>query len=661
MTDRKQTSLGKKHGKLFLQILREDRMIPEFYAVLNEKMESMDNSVRDIIKYVENASKHDSKHDSSAMKKLALIPEITRRIHVNAFLIDMLTNSVSKGITKLCRIYDFTDQDIRHMIPDHFAKYDSILVIGCSESSDIDVCCYVREQDCYMGKTKELPDEEIESIREQLRSLGYDVDRRDLDLNVIYVDPIQQMITASSKGGTETQNIINATYMLHRQIMCPGSDLPLAMHLHPVKNIEFTREEIFEKLRAFAKYVLDYAEDVSRDYLAFRPIKSDLYTQGGDEMMRFMKGILKYIVYDPVDVKRFDLDPIKYHDRFKSMTMKLLQILMHNRCNATAYVKADLAKSVHRIFADEGHELLSRYEAGAAWYLFRGNRGTFCPELFPMLLEQYDLIVDEFLSSIDIEPIVFDEDKISTVQREHKVVEALNDRMMSLFLKSPDIFTEEFETLWTGVHGSSLAVNSQFRIQSSDEKTFYESYKDLEPDVLSIFKQCFIFVDQRSPEWLSMLSQRFVCGNNNGTIDNSTFQGRYNLIRGATIELLAMHLFDPVLHAGLKGFKKWSLGFIVERNAVGSKGFAPDMVLISEPYTGSVPEFILVEIKGLKHSRKTGDYYRGLHLATKQIGSGRHILSQFVSQEKLKIRRGLIILCCVEDQQFKMEVHHIDL
>lgn len=659
MTDSKNSGLGKKHGVLLLKIFSEDIMIPEFYKVLFEKMDRTDNAVRDIIKHVENTNG----------MKLKFIQERIKRASVNTFLINLINYSVSKGITKLCRIYEFTDHDIQTMIPNHFSSPDSFLVVGCPDSTDIDTIVFVREQDCYMGKTKELTDESISQIREQLRDLKYDVDNRELDINIVYVNPKTRMITASSKAGTETQNIINATHMLHKQVMteCMTDSglqtMPLGMYLHPVVNIKFTDKEVLDKLRAFAKYVLDYAEHISRDYALFRPIRLDLYTQGGDQMMRFMEGITKYIVCDPVEVKRLDLDMIKYHDRFKSMTMKLLQILLHDRCNDTAYVKADLAKTVHRIFSLESDEVRTRYEAGALWLLFRGHRGSFCPELFPTLLEHYILIVNECLARTEIEPCIFREDDILIAQKEQNIVTALNDRMLSLFVESPEIFTEEFEKLWIEHHGSGTEINSQFKIACSDEKEFYNTYKNFDPDVLHVFKQCFIFVPQRSPEWLDMLSNRFVCGNNGGTIDNSTFQGRYNLIRGAIIELFAMHLFDPTLHAGLRGFKKWSLGFIVEKNATGSKGFAPDMILISDDadQDHGTPEFILIEIKGLKCSRKNADYYRGLHLATKQIGSGRDILSQFVSQDKLKIQRGIIILCCVENQQFMMEVHHVDL
>lgn len=645
----------RKHREEILHRLIGDNMPPEFYTHVLSQMDHKCDNVRDIIKYGEN--KMETKWES--------IPENTKISCVNTFLIDLITRSESKGLKKLSRIYAFTDRDIQEMFPNHYAYFDSFLVFGDPFSTDTDVIVFVRKQDCHMGKTKELSNESINAIREQLRALGYDI-RRELDINVVYVDPITQMITASSKGSTKkTQHILMATYMYHPQVMSEvktidGQYMPLAIHLHPMQNLAFTDEDSSNDLRAFAKYVLDNVEEIASDYPKFRPIRADLYAQGANATMRFMKKITPIIVYDPDDVKRLGINLAKFHDIFKSITMKLLQILLHNRCNATSYVKMDLANSVHRIFSSESHEVKMQYEAGALWFLFRGCRGSFCKELFPVLLEQYNMIVDDFLTRTDIKPFIFPKNEIMIVRRDYDIVPSLTDRMLSLFFESPEVFTEEFETLWIRKYGSG-GINLQFRILSSDEKKFYDDYKNLDPDVLRIFKQCFIFVDQRSPQWLDMLSTKFVCGNNGGVIDKTTFQGPYNLIRGATIELLSMHLFDPILHANLHGFEKLSLGFIVEKNEVGSKGFAPDMCLISNDAKDTPPEFILIEIKGLKHSRKNADYYRGLSLATKQIGSGREILSQFVPQNKLRICRGLVILCCVEDLQFKMEVHHVDI
>jgi len=235
----------------------------------------------------------------------------------------------------------------------------------------------------------------------------------------------------------------------------------------------------------------------------------------------------------------------------------------------------------------------------------------------------------------------------------------LTSSMMDCFISSPNTCTEEFETMWMDRHNYA-PINDQFLIKSSDEKAFFETYADIDADVLATFHRCFIFMDQRSPEWLRAL-RSFVCGNNSATI-GTTFQSKYNLIRGAIIELWVVQLMsESVLQSiGFGGYQKIMLGLIVDENVPGSSGFAPDMVLIGKTALG-VLEFVLIEIKGLKTLRRNSDYYRGLELATKQIHSGRTILSKYLSSDKLVICRGVVVLGSVEHHQLKLELHVINL
>jgi hypothetical protein len=653
----KNTILGKRDGVLILGLLEQDKMPEEFYDVLNGKMSRNDQTIRGFAKYVEK---------NNTQKWCSMTEEMKRKL-VNRYFIDMLEKS-SSGITKLCRICDFSNNLInliKSLDQNHYSIPDSFVVFGCPESTDIDVTCFVRKEDNHMGKTKELSSESIQCIRLKLQDLGYDTENREIDINTVYVDPDTQMITGSSKGGVETQNIINATHMYHKQVMDEQTLIPRALHLHPMKNIEFTDEVIFEKLRAFAKFVLDYAEDLMtpRDYQSFRPIKMELYKQGGDQMIRYMQHILKHITLDPIKALAHHINMTKYHDRFKSMVMKLLQILLYSRCKETIYVKIQLADSIHRIVdvTKESKDHIEIYESGALWCMFRGNRGRHCPELFPLLLRLYDQTANHFLNKYVVEPLIFSREHVCSIQEKYHVVQGFDHGLLESFISSPEFYTDEFEAQWVEKHGLSSDVNRHFIIPCSDQKEFYRTYSALDQEVIDLFNQSFIFVDQRSPEWISMIKHRFVCGSSSGSIDNTTFQGSYNLIRGAVLELLAIHLFDPS-SAGLPGFSKWFLGFIVEHDIKGSRGFAPDMVLISADSGDQIPEIIVVEIKGLKHNRKNADYYRGLHLATKQIRSAQDILSpKGISRDKLKITRGLILLCCIQDKELKMEIHHVDL
>jgi len=645
----------KPHSKMILKILQENRMISQFYDALNIKLDSMDTSVRDMITYMESKTKLNMNEiNYSDRKRLT-----------NLFLINMMETCLAKGISKICKIYEFTSHDIELMIPEHFAQYDSFLVFGCPASTDIDVVCFVRAQDCLEGITKELSDESIKKLSVQLSELGYDTVKREIDMTTIYVDPSTQNITSSSKGGRETQNILIQTWMNHKQIMDPIMGMPLALLMHPVRMIEFTTDEIFDKLRSMAKYVLDYSEEISHNYQIFRPIKTILYTQGGNHMMIFMRKIQEYICYDPSQIKHYGLNMTKYHNRFKSIIMKLIQISLLCKFNLTIYVKEDLAQAVGMLFtADDLIDTDYKTSSddliqGAQWFLFRGTRGKFCADLFIRLLEQYNQIVDEFLLRLDIKPTIFETSDIYTLQEKHHIIKSFDQKMLEIFMNSPQIFTSEFENLWYQKNGTSIDISSKFIMCCSDETEFYQTYAKANSQILDVFHQCLIFVDQRSTEWLDMLNHKFICGSNGGEINHRTFQGRYNLIRGSAIEILAGYLFDPFVHAGISGFKKWELGFIVDHNTLGSAGFAPDMILITESTTDM--EFILVEIKGLKSGRKNADYFRGLQLASKQIHSGKNILGKYISQDKLKINRGLILLCYIENQKFMMECHWQDL
>lgn len=393
----------KKTGKVFQNALKNDKMCQEFYDDLESKMLKCENSVRDIIKNYEKENK--IKHFDSNM--LDISPDQKRNI-LNEILLRFFDgNSFAMGCNKLWRIHNFTDDELCAMDSARFAEYDSFIVIGCKESTDIDVVCFVRECDIYNGNTKELSEKSIKLLKEELKTCGYDM-RRKLDINTAFVDSKSQMITASSKAGLETQNIIIATWSNHKQIMdLPTKEvmeiLPLALVRHPMINIKFTKKYMYEKIRSFAKYVLDHCEHICYDYKKFRPIKIDLYTIDGYRMMRFMKDISKYIIYDPAVAIENKIDMIEWHNRFKAIIMKLLQIIWLHKCDKTAYNKMEIADSVRYIFKDDESVLVEKYISIAQWYLFRGRIGKFDPVLgpkfFELLIRLYCEVVDEFLES----------------------------------------------------------------------------------------------------------------------------------------------------------------------------------------------------------------------------------------------------------------------
>lgn len=643
--------------------LQEGRMIPEFYDATFAKIAN--NAPRDRL-LIENFKTNVGTNILSLDQQKNIL---------NKFLIGCLERSLNKGINQLMNMYNFTCEEIESMIPlDQFSTYDSFMIFGCPDSTGINLVVFVGECDYVNGQVKPLSSACTKRLHSDVESLGYNMSR-DLDIMLIHVDPNTQTINASSKGTQETQNIIVSTWPYHRQIMSKFNPLiPLALELHPMVEIEITKDMILNKLFVIARYVLDHAQDIGPDnYAIFRNDKTTVCAEGGSNMLRFVETAITYATLNPADIS--DEHRMNWHNRFKMMTMKLIQLLLLFRKNQAIYTKYELPLALQSLLEsnDDSHD--TKFQKCAYWYLYCGTRGEYCSELFPYLIKSYLEIVEIFLSEDKSVTIHYDIDHIMKMfheesheeshDAEHEIcISALTRDMLMEFLRSPRIHTESFERQWTEMHGSHT-INSRFHIRSSDEDVFYETCTEshYSQDVLDVFKQCFLFMDQRSPEWLDCINGKFLCGANSANLKD-TFAGKYNLIRGAIIEKIAMQLFDPSSIA-LHNFQKWSLGFIVERNEQDAHGFAPDLILLSHStinsdQTEEIPEFILVEIKGLKSLDKNADYRRGLELASKQVRSGFDILSEQLSPDQLVIRRGVVILCCVNSEQFHMEIHTID-
>lgn len=672
----------KKDLKYVLQIFNTKCMVDAFYLDLFKKMYefiqinrirksgngrekstvSIDNStdiyqVSDIVKYIE-------RHHPDLLNTVSLTECVDTglvdrsselRQIVDIYILESLQANPTKTLNKLAKIHSFTEDEIIEMIPERYASFDSFVVIGCPESTDIDVVCFVRSSDQSDGDVKDLSPSTLEDLLTRLKKLGYDTSR-DVDINCVYVDPATKTITASSKGGCETQNIINSTWMYHAQEI-DQDGVPYAMNLHPVNMVELDDEEMLNKLRSCAKYVLDYAEDITV-YKKFRPIKIEICSQGGDMMMKTMKEIMNFLVHDPADVDKEGLNRVRWHDRYKAIVMKLIQITSYDIQKKTAYAKRELIDLLNNVLSDKDINEINRYKSCARWYLFRGREGVYCSDLVKLLFDRYNEIVDRTLRKFDVIPQTYPIESIKQTVKKSGSLDNISSDLLDMFLNTPEKATDEFIDRWTAEVGDK-SVNQMFPIKSSDEAEFYDRYKSLDTEVLDLFKRHFIFVDQRSDRWLDMLNNRFICGRNSVDIDESSYQSKYNLIRGAILEKFAIDLFDAdaSIDDNSSDMQKWVLGFIVESDAIGSKGISPDIVVISD--NGDTPELIIIEIKGLKSMARNTDYYRGYFLASKQTRSARDLLYPYIG-DKLLMKRGVVLLCCVEDEVFKMELHKIE-
>src|SRR5579872_4971946 len=335
--------LSGRHGNLIKEIITNNAMIPEFYQSLAQKIHQKDVRVMDIVKML---------HREKCIivfdidNQYLSLTDNARQL-CDAFLLRCLNNSVTRGINKITCIYDFTDDDIQNMLPNEFSDYDSWIKFGCPKSTDHDIVAFVPKQYQSNGQIKPLSNTALKRLESEMSMLGFDMSK-EIDLSLVYVDPDTQTISASSKCGPETQNIILDTWMNHSQLLNENG-IPLALALHPMQYYEPTHEDLFIKLRMFAKYLLDYAEDIcGNNYAALRPLKKEAYAKNGNHMMRFIADAINYVITDPTIVyKTFSAEKIVlWHSRYKAMVMKLIQIIMQFQQNRAIYTKAELAQNL---------------------------------------------------------------------------------------------------------------------------------------------------------------------------------------------------------------------------------------------------------------------------------------------------------------------------
>jgi hypothetical protein len=393
------TRLSRKHAKILADIFKSDRMIPEFYDSLFQKFETNERTILDI--------KREFESECEKIIDRQILTKNDKISIVNTIFSRTLEQTPSKGIKRINRVYELSDANIYSLLDNKFSDYDSFIVIGCPESTDIDIVCFVRKQDVKLGTINNLSYIAENRLMTELTALGYGEIYslpKDIDINLVYVDPETKMIRASLKGGKETQNIINATWNYHRQAMDDDvpHNTPISLVLHPMCNIVLSKHDMYDKIRAFTKYLLDFAEDICVDNIEnLKDIRSDFFSSKERDLVKFVRDpelqIYKYIIYEPDIVVSREMNFTKWQDRFKSIIMKMIQISLIWRYNKSVYVKMDLAESVKNIFCGiDDESIINTYIKGAQWYLFRGTKGIFCKELFPLLFNEYIYIVKEY-------------------------------------------------------------------------------------------------------------------------------------------------------------------------------------------------------------------------------------------------------------------------
>lgn len=512
----------------------------------------------------------------------------------------------------LIREYNINFKDLESMSDDLFSKYETFVVIGCELSKDLDVVCVVDSKYQSDGLTYPLLSSEKERLIEELKKIGYDEEKiRLIDLNIVTIE--NKNISSLTKGGRETQNIILETYKYHKQLYeCP--------------ELEFIKINLIEKLKPISKFFVDYLENITNDYENIRNQKILSYCSS-DKLFEFSKRIRNKILCKNTENKK------EWYDTMKSLTMKISQLVLL-KYGLYSYRKLEIYEKISKLSEFEGFD-----KENILWLLTRGEFGEENPELILRLYDIYCNILNEYEKSITkkIFEIKFNELYFSDFYSQ-----------FNEFFKSPNEATELFEKEFIN-NFNDLSVNSAFISKSSNENKRYILLDIFE----SKYHENFIWINQRSKEWLELL-KFYTCGKNSKVISN-TFEAKFNLIRGAIAERIITDYFninnlDCI--DNINNFKKIELGLIVESTEKSSFGCAPDLLLVKN--TDDEKEIIPVEIKCLKSDKKNSSYYGSFDLADKQCNSVKYILNNFKTDI---VKRKIIIITWFLDDRLIYEVN----
>lgn len=462
--------------------------------------------------------------------------------------------------------------------------YIAFQVFGCEYSQDIDVAVLVED---HLQLTKNI---NIKRLHDELKELEYDISRG-VDINVLYCE--NGKVMGSTKGTNEIQNILYLTYDLHKQ------KYPLF-----VSGLTCVNKE--NKISSVAKFILDNLKIL---------IGNDEYQKERTNRRKAYAGKWNRVIYVLSMIDKIQKNNINLTlDCFKTITMKIIQLILLYR-NDFSYRKYELARKFDEIYP--GH-----YEH-VVWLLMRGNDGSYDPKTIDLLFSEFKRIASR---------IEMDEPKWIKLDMDlnHNPT-YLSEDLFKEFVKSPLIPTNQFIDGFEKIC-PTRNINS-FIISSHNG--------DLLPPQV---KEKAICIDQRSPEWIRLLTF-YSCGRNTGVIkyDGADWVNYYyNLIRGAIIELMVIETcdFSPLI----PNYEKITVGFLVEEvGKQGSHCIAPDLLLLTRDESQKV---IPVEIKCLVgHLSDNHNYRRDFSLAKKQLESSLKILKiPFESNSK-----GIIIFVYVND------------
>lgn len=513
-----------------------------------------------------------------------------------------------------------------------YSELIGFIVVGCPRSTDTDVIVIVSPENQPKGQVLPLSPDSLRQLQERLFSIGINPEK-ELDINLIYLD--KGRVIGFSKGGQETVNIIHSTWMYHPQEM-DGLTPRLLKYIDPLED-EKMRDIFPRKVMETARWSLKRLKELMQmdHYQSIRQEKNTILANPGSPCMHFFINISSMIVLHPKDLG--SLNEIKWRNNIKSLTMKLIQVVLWFKCEQTCYLKVELAeRCIPIIFGDDSESLVQE----ALFYLLRGTAGALPRNSAPELIGKLILLYQEVVVAITADNSI--ELTIPNFSRfESSLTENLKP-FLPLFVQEPINYLPSFERDWTDADMNS------FEMDSASEEEFHSNVSDrLSEEQISYLKEHFIMINQRSEEW-HHFHKFYDCGNSI-KVQVDGFMGKYNLIRGNFIEMMVQHYIDLIfLQLCLENVYAFTLGFVVlEKEKENSPGSAPDLLAVTEEGV-----LYIIEIKGLKSMRPNNDFYRAYYLAKKQTECVERILGNRI----VKIKK-LVILGMIQNQALHLKLY----
>ncbi len=519
-----------------------------------------------------------------------LLKTIIDNFHIYEDVIKIKEN-IHNFMIKKNQTYIKFESFIQRYAKKSFVEFYDFNIIGCPHSTDIDVVALVSRNDI----DKEI---DIDELKRQLNKIGYDTRSRPVDVNLIYVDKDGNLEWSEKGDIADTQNIIFDTWKHHKQA-------------YPCVVARKVPIDIKNKISAAGKFILDNMKVLigKKEYKIEREKRKAVYANE-KERLDYAISLLNKILH-------MSDDP-RWNDAIKSLTMKIIQIMINDRNQEMVYTKEELANAFDMMYSGR--------RDNALWFLFRGKMGEYDENFLKILFLEFKHIAGlhppKDLHWVDV-----------TIDTSINPTDLPND-LIADFISNPieptEAFIMKFEHLCPDRN-----INAMFHIHCQNTHLLSDTLKE----------NHIIEIDQRTEEWVRLLTF-YLCGKNTGVhpYDGPEWvKFYYNLIRGSIVELFTIHTcdFSSLLH---ESYIRILVGLLVEQKGIeGTPAIAPDLILLTESGKIIPVEIKCIEPSSVHSSHSVAEpfrvegifadnhhYRRAITLATKQIERAGKILGSNV-------------------------------